>query len=102
MSQTGNRFFRSSFISYVHYKENGEIAPIRVDGTGVGQYDANNGSIEAEDYFKASQIYKMENREGCQMRLEFDPPSLSGFLFRIVGLLHQEEEYLHLRSAYTH
>ncbi|HCC71438.1 MAG TPA: hypothetical protein DEQ09_09865 [Bacteroidales bacterium] len=64
MSQTGNRFFRSSFISYVHYEENGEIAPVRVDGTGVGQYDANNGSIEAEDYFKASQINKMENKEG--------------------------------------
>jgi len=64
MSQTGNRFFRSSFISYVHYKENGEIAPIRVNGTGVGQYDAKHGSIEAEDYFKASQINKMENKEG--------------------------------------
>lgn len=64
ISQTGNRFFRSTFISYVHYKENGEMAPIRVDGTGVGQYDANNGSIEAEDYFKASQINKIENKEG--------------------------------------
>jgi hypothetical protein len=64
MSQTGNRFFRSAFISYVHYKENGEIAPVRVDGIGVGQYDANNGSIEAEDYFKASRISKIEDKEG--------------------------------------
>jgi hypothetical protein len=64
MSQTGNRFFRSAFISYVHYKENGEIAPIRVDGIGVGQYDANNGRIEAEDYFAASEISKVENTEG--------------------------------------
>ncbi|HEC43331.1 MAG TPA: carbohydrate-binding protein [Bacteroides sp.] len=64
MSQTGTRFFRNSFISYVHYRENGEIAPIRVDGTGVGQYDASTGSIEAEDYFKASKISKVETREG--------------------------------------
>jgi len=61
ISQTGNRFFRDTFISYVHYKKNGEMALIRVDGIGVGQYDANNGSIEAEDYFKASQINKVEN-----------------------------------------
>ena len=40
------------------------MAPIRVDGIGVGQYDANNGRIEAEDYFKASQINKIENKEG--------------------------------------
>jgi len=64
MSQTGTRYFRSAFISYVHYKENGEIAPIRVDGTGVGQYDANRGSIEAEDYFAASHIQKTENSAG--------------------------------------
>jgi len=64
MSQTGSRYFRSSFISYVHYKENGEIAPIRVDGIGIGQYDASKGSIEAEDYFAASQVDKMENKRG--------------------------------------
>ncbi len=64
ISQTGNRYFRDSFISYVHYKENGEIALIGVDGTGVGQYDANNGSIEAEDYFAASGISKTENVDG--------------------------------------
>jgi hypothetical protein len=73
MSQTGNRFFRSSFISYVHYKENGEIAPIRVDGTGVGQYDANKRSIEAEDYFAASQIHKTENGKGGFEVSNIDP-----------------------------
>ncbi len=64
MSQTGTRYFRSSFISYVHYRDNGEIAPIRVDGTGVGRYDANKGSIEAEDYFAASEIQKRERDKG--------------------------------------
>ncbi|RLD72227.1 MAG: hypothetical protein DRJ29_07390 [Bacteroidetes bacterium] len=73
MSQTGTRYFRSAFMSYVHYKENGEIAPIRVDGTGVGQYDANKGSIEAEDYFSASQIQKIEKRGGGFHVSEIDP-----------------------------
>ena len=41
ISQTGNRYFRDTFISYVHYKPNGEIALSRVDGIGVGRYDAN-------------------------------------------------------------
>ncbi len=62
ISQTGNRYFRDTFISYVHYKENGEMALIRVDGIGVGEYDANNGEIEAEDYFDASGISKIEIR----------------------------------------
>ncbi|WP_246431421.1 family 43 glycosylhydrolase [Winogradskyella flava] len=61
ISQTGNRWFRDSFISYVHYKDNGEIATIRVDGVGVGRYDANNGAIEAEDFFKANNVLKLEN-----------------------------------------
>lgn len=64
ISQTGNRYFRDTFISYVHYKDNGEIAPIRVDGIGVGAYDANNGIIQAEDYFKASGTSIRENQKG--------------------------------------
>lgn len=60
MSQTGNRRFRDSFISYVHFRENGEIAPIRVDGMGVGEYDANQPVIEAEDYFKSDGFMKTE------------------------------------------
>jgi beta-xylosidase len=64
ISQTGNRYFRDSFISYIHYKENGEMAPIRVDGVGVGQYDANASLIEAEDYFESSGIQKKEIKTG--------------------------------------
>ena len=64
ISQTGNRYFRDTFISYVHFRENGEMALIRVDGTGVGQYDADKGPIEAEDYFKASGITKKEDGKG--------------------------------------
>lgn len=43
--------YRDSIISYVHYRENGEIAPIHITETGVGQYDAAQGPVEAEDYF---------------------------------------------------
>jgi hypothetical protein len=77
ISQTGNRYFRDSFISYVHYKENGEMATIRVDGIGVGQYDANSGYIEAEDYFKADQIYKTENVMGG---FSINPKKTNGFV----------------------
>jgi hypothetical protein len=63
ISQTGNRYFRDAFISYVHYKNNGEMETIRVDGVGVGNYDANS-SIEAEDYFKSDGVVKTENTIG--------------------------------------
>jgi len=63
ISQTGNRYFRDSFISYVHYKENGEIATIRVDGTGVANYNANQ-PIQAEEYFKAIGIEKKPFNNG--------------------------------------
>lgn len=55
-SQPGrSTFFRDSCISYVHYRDNGEMAPIRLDRIGVGQYDAAQSRIEAEDYFDAEQ-----------------------------------------------
>lgn len=63
ISQTGNRYFRDTFISYLHYKQNGEMALIRVDGVGVGEYNANI-TIEAEDYFKAVGIVKKEKQSG--------------------------------------
>ena len=64
ISQTGNRYFRDTFISYVHYKANGEMALIRVDGIGVGEYDASIGKIEAEDYFKSSGTSIKESMHG--------------------------------------
>ena len=63
ISQTGNRYFRDTFISYVHYKENGEIATIRVDGEGVANYNANQ-KIEAEDFFNAEGVKKEESKNG--------------------------------------
>jgi len=52
-SQKGSqRFFRNSILSYVHYCDNGEIAPVKISSVGVGRYDASLGRIEAEDFFK--------------------------------------------------
>jgi hypothetical protein len=45
-------YFRNSILAYVHYRDNGEIAPVRIDSTGVGRYDASAGPIRAEDYFQ--------------------------------------------------
>lgn len=64
ISQTGNRYFRDTFVSYIHYKENGEIAVIRIDGIGVGEYDANSGPIEAENYFLSEGLKKHESTCG--------------------------------------
>lgn len=44
-------YFRNSVISYVRYRRNGEMAPVRLTRTGVGQYDAARG-IEAADFFR--------------------------------------------------
>jgi hypothetical protein len=44
--------FRNSAISYVHYRADGTIAPVRLDTVGVGQYDARRG-IAAADFFDA-------------------------------------------------
>ncbi len=51
-SQPGRSdYFRDTILSYVHYRDNGDIAPVRIDALGVGQYDACQPRIEAEDYF---------------------------------------------------
>ncbi len=69
-SQPGRgEHYRDSIITTVHYKDNGDIAPVRIDRIGVGQYDASQPRIEAEDYFKS---VKAEKREcpagGFEMR----------------------------------
>eukprot|EP00475_Leptophrys_vorax_P023794 TRINITY_DN32701_c0_g1_i1.p1 TRINITY_DN32701_c0_g1~~TRINITY_DN32701_c0_g1_i1.p1 ORF type:complete len:450 (+),score=102.13 TRINITY_DN32701_c0_g1_i1:17-1366(+) len=59
-SQKGtSAYFRESIISYVHYKSNGDIAPLVINSIGVGQYDASS-VIEAENYFKISNGFKCE------------------------------------------
>lgn len=60
ISQSGNRYFRDTFISYVHYRDDGSIGPIRVDLTGVGEYDGASGAIEAEEFFANNGFAKRE------------------------------------------
>lgn len=76
MSQTGNRYFRDTFISYIHYKENGEMAAIRVDGIGVGNYNANKSNIEAEDYFNAEGFRKKDFGSGFVVETQSKKNSL--------------------------
>lgn len=61
--------YRESYITYLHYKENGEMVSDTdfLDqhfSTGVGQYDANWDKIEAEWYMKAEHIEKKEGTNG--------------------------------------
>jgi len=50
-SQPGRgEHYRDSILSYVHFRDNGDMAPVRIDRMGVGQYDAA-ARIEAEDFF---------------------------------------------------
>ena len=68
-SQPGRSdYFRDSCLAYVHYRDNGEIAPIRIDRIGVGQYDASTGRIEAEDYFSARGADVTESPGGFDVR----------------------------------
>jgi arabinoxylan arabinofuranohydrolase len=52
-SQSGTSvYYTNTIISYVHYKENGEIEPLEINALGVGQYSAS--KIEAENFFSIS------------------------------------------------
>ena len=61
--------YRESYISYLHYKDNGEMVTDTdfLDAhfsMGVGQYDANWDRIQAEWYMKSENIEKKENQNG--------------------------------------
>jgi len=58
-----NRKGRESVISYVHYRDDGTMAPVRLDKIGVGEYDASR-NIEAEDYFAAEGAEVKERLSG--------------------------------------
>jgi arabinoxylan arabinofuranohydrolase len=63
-SQPGrSKYYRDSIMTYVHYRDNGDIAPVRIDSLGVGQYDAR-GSIEAAEYSRIEGGVKRESAFG--------------------------------------
>lgn len=47
----------------MHYYSNGSIAPVRIDGTGVGSYLGS--GFEAEDYMSATAAAKHHTAEGA-------------------------------------
>jgi arabinoxylan arabinofuranohydrolase len=57
-------YFRNSVLSYVHYKENGEIAPIELTRVGVGQYDGSAMRISSANYFSSEGVTQTECPEG--------------------------------------
>jgi beta-xylosidase len=61
--------YRESYISYLHYKNNGEMVTdttflAKHFATGVGQYNANWEKIEAEWYMEAENAEKRESTNG--------------------------------------
>jgi arabinoxylan arabinofuranohydrolase len=85
--------FRNTLISYVHYKKNGEIAPIFINKTGVGQYDTN--LIQAEDYFFASKVIQQENNTGAFL---VTPVQSGSYLYypKVRSLNKNSKIFLHL------
>lgn len=57
-------YYRDACMVYVHYLDNGDIAPVHLNSIGVGQYDVAVGCIEAENYFRISECVKKECPEG--------------------------------------
>lgn len=55
--------YRDSVISYVHFRDNGEIEPIYINRLGVDQYDAQD-VIEAENYFRGEGVTQKESPDG--------------------------------------
>lgn len=85
ISQTGNRWFRDAFISYVHYNDDGTMANIRVGGVGVGWHPANTGIIPSEEFFSVEGMRKEQDTEtGFRMVLTQKTGSL-GFP-KVVGI----------------
>ncbi len=64
-SQKGSqKFFRNSILSYIHYKDNGEIASIHIGGLGVARYDAARGQVQATEFFRIQGGYVQESPGG--------------------------------------
>lgn len=55
--------YRDSVMSYVHFRDDGEIEPIYINRMGVGEYDARN-AIQAANYFRGEGVRQKESRDG--------------------------------------
>lgn len=98
ISQSGNRWFRDAFISYVHYNDDGTIAPLRVNGIGVGWHPANMGVIPAEEYFTVEGMRKEQDDE-TGFRMVLDAPIGRLYFPKVKGLNGRKTLTLRLGSA---
>lgn len=57
-------FFRDSLISYVHYRDNGEIETVDLTRGGVGQYDSRAPLLAAANYFAMENTITAQCPEG--------------------------------------
>ena len=65
--------YRDTVVGYVHYYMNGTIAPVVIDATGVGTYDARTGAIPAENFMRAAGARKAHlPSEGDALVVVFD------------------------------
>ena len=55
--------YRDSVMSYVHFRDNGEIEPIYINRIGVGEYDAGQ-IIQAANYFRGAGVSQKESPDG--------------------------------------
>jgi hypothetical protein len=55
---------RDSILCRVHYRSDGELAPLEIRGIGVGQYDASAGPIAAADFYELQDGRKAESVAG--------------------------------------
>jgi arabinoxylan arabinofuranohydrolase len=63
-----NGTFRTSLLGYLHYRDNGEMAPVELNRLGVGQYDAAAPRIEAENFFRIQGGQVAQAGEGYEVR----------------------------------
>jgi len=100
MCFSGNRYHRDFWISYIHYRKNGDIEPIAINSDAVGTYRLNSDPIPAANYFKAHKASKQEEQpgeyevqmHGCGSSLEF--PNLiggKGFSFLVMNVQAEGE-----------
>lgn len=95
--------YRESYMTYLHYKDNGDMVSDvnfldKHFATGVGQYDANWPTIEAEWYMKADNMEKKEcPLGGFELQNIQDGASLN--FPNIANLDQQKSIRFHLASA---
>lgn len=95
-----DKFFRKTHMTYVHYKENGEMYICGETGdsfVGVGQYDCSE-KIQAENYFAASDnVRKKEDGTGFAVSGMEDGDYL--YFQRILNLAEDSDLIVSLKSG---